>query len=91
MNMVLQLDAKYTDSMYRESTNNPWMESDSYTVVNGRIALAGAEGRWEIAAWARNLTDEEYEQEIFASDIIGMITALYGNPRQFGVTLNYNF
>jgi outer membrane receptor protein involved in Fe transport len=44
-----------------------------------------------LAAWAKNVTDEEYTQEVFGSDIIGMVTALYGNPRQYGVTLNYNF
>ena len=91
LNMILQLDAKYTDSMYRESTNNPWLASDSYTVLNARVAVAAASGQWELAAWAKNLTDEEYTQEVFGSDIIGMVTALYGNPRQYGVTLNYNF
>lgn len=91
LNLVLQADAKYTDSMYRESTNNPWLSSDSYTVVNARVGVAADSGKWELAAWAKNLTDEEYTQEVFGSDIIGMVTALYGNPRQYGVTLNYNF
>jgi iron complex outermembrane receptor protein len=77
--------------MYRESTNNPWLSSDSYTVVNARVGVAADSGKWELAAWAKNLTDEEYTQEVFGSDIIGMVTALYGNPRQYGVTLNYNF
>jgi len=91
LHLAFQVDAKYSDESYRESTNNPWMQTDSYTVVNGRISLLSADGTWEVAAWGLNLTDEEYEQERFASDIIGMIVALQGNPRQYGVTLNYNF
>jgi iron complex outermembrane receptor protein len=91
MHLAFQVDAKYSDESYRESTNNPWMQTDSYTVVNGRISLLSADGTWEVAAWGQNLTDEEYEQERFASDIIGMIVALQGNPRQYGVTFNYNF
>ena len=35
--------------------------------------------------------DEEYEQERFASDIVGQVVALQGNPRTYGVTLNYSF
>jgi iron complex outermembrane receptor protein len=91
LSVALQADAKYSDEIYRESTNNPWLQTDSYTVVNGRVALLSSDGTWEIAAWGRNITDEEYEQERFASDIIGMIVGLPGNPRQYGVTLNYNF
>jgi iron complex outermembrane receptor protein len=91
LNMALQLDAKYTDEMFRESTNNPWLQTDSYTVANARVALLSQDGRWEVAAWGRNITDEEYEQERFPSDIIGMIVALQGAPRQYGVTFNYNF
>ena len=91
MHVALQLNGKYSDESYRESTNNPWLQTDSYSVVNGRISLLAADGTWEVAAWALNLADEEYEQERFASDIIGMIVAMQGNPRQYGVTVNYNF
>ncbi len=91
MHVALQLSGKYSDESFRESTNNPWLQTDSYSVVNGRISLLAADGTWEVAAWALNLADEEYEQERFASDIIGMIVAMQGNPRQYGVTVNYNF
>ena len=91
LNLILQADAKYTDAMYRESTNNPWLRTDGYTLINARVAVADSAGGWELAAWARNLTDEHYQQEMFANDIIGMVTALYGNPSQYGLTLNINF
>jgi len=90
-NLILQADGKYTDAMYRESTNNPWLRSGAYSLLNLRAAVADPSGDWELALWMRNALDEEYEQEIFASDIIGMVTALYGNPSQYGLTLNVNF
>lgn len=90
-NLALQADVKHTASMFRESTNNPWLRTDSYTVANARVALSPIDGNWELAAWVRNIFDEEYEQERFASDIIGMIVGLQGNPSQWGVTLNYGF
>ena len=91
LSIALQADGKYSDETYRESTNNPWLVTDSYTVLNLRAALLSNNGDWELAAWSRNVTDEEYEQERFTADIIGQIVALQGNPRTYGVTLNYNF
>ena len=91
LHMAIQGDGKYSDEAYREATNNPWLVTDSYTVVNGRISLLAADGTWEVAAWGKNLLDEEYEQERFANDTVGMIVALQGNPRQYGVTFNYNY
>jgi iron complex outermembrane receptor protein len=90
LNLAFQVDAKYSDEMYRESTNNPFAQIDSYTLVHGRISLLSNDGKWEVAAWGKNLTDEEYDQERFFSDFIGMVSAGQGTPRQYGMTLNYN-
>ena len=87
----MQADGKYSDETFRESTNNSRLITDSYGVLNIRGAVLSNDGSWEVAAWARNVTDEEYEQERFASDIIGQIVGLQGNPRTYGLTLNYNF
>jgi iron complex outermembrane receptor protein len=89
--IALQADAKYTDDMFRESTNNPLLATEGYTVGNLRGSLLSQAGTWEVAAWVRNVTDEEYGQERFTSDIIGQYVELQGNPRTYGVTLNYNF
>ena len=90
-NLAFQVDSKYTDGMFRESSNNPWMEVDSYTLYHGRISLFSSDGTWEVAAWGKNLGDEEYDEERFASDVIGEIVAGQGAPRQIGMTLNYSF
>jgi iron complex outermembrane receptor protein len=90
MSIALQADGKYTDEMFRESTNNPWLVTDSYTVLHLRASLLATDGTWEVALWGRNITDEEYEQERFASDIVGQVVGLQGNPNTYGLTLNYN-
>ena len=90
MSIALQADGKYSDKMFRESTNNPWLVTDSYSVVNLRASLLATDGSWELAMWGRNILDEEYEQERFASDIVGQVVGLQGNPLTYGLTLNYN-
>jgi iron complex outermembrane recepter protein len=66
-------------------------EVKGYTVVDARLALdeiplgAGLEG--QIALWARNLLDEEYENVgiDFGTAFGGLRTAYYGDPRTVGV------
>jgi iron complex outermembrane receptor protein len=90
MSIALQADGKYSDKMFRESTNNPWLVTDSYSVVNLRASLLATDGKWELAMWGRNILDEEYEQERFANDLVGQVVGLQGNPLTYGLTLNYN-
>ena len=35
------------------------MEQDSYTKVNARVSIGGADGMWDVALVGKNLTDEE--------------------------------
>ena len=58
--------------------------------MNLRASLLATDGSWELAMWGRNILDEEYEQERFASDIVGQVVGLQGNPLTYGLTLNYN-
>lgn len=53
------LDATYSSDYLISLTLDPNAKQDSYTKLNGRIALSGAERRWELAVVARNITDEE--------------------------------
>ncbi len=91
MGLSLQADMKYTDEMYKEATNNPLAQTDDYTLVNGRIALLGADDSWELALWGKNLTDEDYREHVFVVDFFAITGDLYNTPRTYGVTYTYNF
>jgi iron complex outermembrane receptor protein len=89
--MALQADAKYTDETFKEATNSPLNFADDYTVVNGRISVLSSDGAWEVAAWGRNLTDEEYYQEVFSTpDSLGIQAGFAGAPRTYGLSFIYN-
>lgn len=95
------VDANYnqaTQSFAEYATKN-----DSHTVVNGRIALTDislGDARFTLAAWARNLLDEQY---IFRRDpltslpnpqtgAVNGITGEYANfgtPRTYGLELSF--
>ncbi len=88
--LALQADAKYTDRMFREATNNPLTRTDDFTVVNARLSLLPSSARWDLSAFVYNATDEEYLQEAFFADLIGAVAGLPGAPRTWGLTYTYN-
>lgn len=64
------------------------------TILNARlgmenIALGG--GTLRVAAWGRNLSDEEYNTYGINFATLGPITAQYGEPRSYGVDLTWEF
>ncbi|MDE1147131.1 MAG: TonB-dependent receptor [Azospirillaceae bacterium] len=58
----------------------------AYGLVNARAALHL--GDWEIAAWAKNITDEHYYRNIAVSGATGL--AVPGDPATYGVSLRWS-
>jgi iron complex outermembrane receptor protein len=83
----IQGNFKYTDDMFRDAFNDRFNFTESYTTVDARIWIAGNDGRWEAALWAKNLTDEEYTEQAFNFvDLTGLANHLLGAPQTYGVT-----
>jgi outer membrane receptor protein involved in Fe transport len=86
--------ADYKSDDATDTSGNPYQydsrfDIDSYTLLNARIGVSSADGTWNTFAWGRNLTDEYYYNNVLqASD---MLTRYAGNPRTYGVTLEYNW
>jgi len=75
-------DVFYTDDYDASATFDPGLVQDSYTMLNARVSVGSQSGRWEIAALAKNLTDEKVLS--FGGD-----TPLAGST--FGAKSNYAF
>jgi len=88
---AVQADAHYSDATFKEATNDPFIESGEYTVVNARLSLLPAERSWEFALWGRNLTDELYVSQGLDIATFGLGNRNYNAPRTFGAELVWNF
>ncbi len=53
------VDLLYTDEYNYNPTLDPRSIQDSFWYLNARVALAAADGRWEVAVQGRNLGDED--------------------------------
>lgn len=62
---------------------------DAYDTVNLRIGLEGQ--NWTVTAWGRNLTDEEYLQEVIPAPEFGGTFNHPSTLRTYGVDVSYSF
>ena len=65
------------------------LTQDSYSVVNARLSYVPPSERWEVSIWGRNLTDEEY-----FNDVVGGGRGLrgsYADPRTYGIEVSVDF
>jgi len=91
------VDANYQGDQFYSAYNDALtfgeIGQDAYWLVNARLsARFGKEGKFSIAAWVKNLADEEYD--IYAINLqagLGFDTFVTGPPRTYGVELGYRF
>jgi iron complex outermembrane receptor protein len=63
----------------------------SYGLVGARLELSGHEGRWSLALFGRNLSDELYAQNVIRQDPLVGKLSFWGAPRTFGIELAGRF
>ncbi len=86
---TLQGGAHYSDAVFKEALNTPYLASRSYWTFDLRAAVASGDG-WELAAWAKNLTDERHVEQA-TDNGIGVGYRIFNTPRTYGVTLTKRF
>jgi iron complex outermembrane receptor protein len=90
--LSLQGDVQYSDDFCFTTLCAPVEAEDSYMVANARIGYASGDGRWEVAAFVNNLTEEEYRVYAFDSSLFaGVVAGVYGKPRWYGLTASFRF
>jgi len=75
------LDSQFTTSYNPSQNLDSRVEQDAYAIWNLRVALASADGQWEVALLGRNLTDEEVVS--YANDT-PLAISQFGSPTWYG-------
>jgi len=87
----LQLDYSYIDDFSFTVLAPPVDQEQAYGVANARVSFGDAAGKYELALFANNFTDEEYKIAAFDVSSIGYVDWVYAQRRWYGVQLRYNF
>ncbi len=88
--LVFRLDYAYTDDVFNDSQNSPFLFQSSYTTANASLSYSHSEA-FDVAAFVRNLTDERYIESGDSNYGLGFHEANYNRPREYGVTARYRF
>lgn len=91
LGLVASVDAAYTGDQFFDTQNTDRLAQEGYWLANARLALAPRDGRWELAAFLKNLVDEEYIVDAFDVADFGFDELVYGDPRTYGISLTYRF
>ena len=84
---AVQLSYRYTDDQRGEL--EPWAVQPEFELFDARISWTNAKDTLEIAAWGKNLADEEYIIHLYT--IASSVVSVFGDPRMYGVSATYRF
>lgn len=86
--LTFDVDYTFVDDQFTDPANLEVDKIDSYSLIGARVAYAPGSGSWELAAWGRNLGDEEYAK-VNNDNFLGTPRTVWGDPQLYGVTFTY--
>jgi iron complex outermembrane receptor protein len=81
----------FTSSRYLAPDLDPHLKQGATHLVNLRSGFRAEDESWELTGWVRNLTDEKWNVVGFDVPTINGFAAVNGPPRQYGLTVRFNF
>ncbi len=89
--IIARGDYSYRSDFFNDISNSPGIAQDAYDLVNARLLYTPPSGRWDVALFGTNLTDEEYLENGFNAQAFGFNIGLAGRPREWGLTAEFRF
>jgi len=88
----LSSQASYRTLQFFDSSNDPLTTQPAYWLLDLRAEYQTGDGKWRVAAFARNVTDTHYLN--YALDLgspFGLIQQVVGQPRLVGGEVSFKF
>jgi iron complex outermembrane receptor protein len=91
--LTARLDWSWQDAEYHDAVNSLQIRQDPFHLVNASLALVPDEGPWQLTVATRNLFDEIYlvTGNSAFDTAAAYVEQVYGRPREFLVSLSYEF
>lgn len=84
-------DFRYQSLSFFDPDNNPITVSPEHQIYDGRIGWQSNDGRWGAQFWVENIGDEDYVTHAFSQRGGQIAFGLFGPPRRFGATVEFNY
>ena len=91
--LTARVDWSRQDTVYHDAVNSPQISQSPLNLVNASLAFVPQGGRWQLTAASRNLLDETYlvTGNSAFDTAAAYVEQVYGRPREFLVSLSYEF
>jgi iron complex outermembrane receptor protein len=91
--IVAGVNYAHVDTIRSAVTRSNTVQMPSYSLLSAQVQFVGRDDRWSVALFGTNLTDEYYYigGVNFGTLGPGSIEADIARPREFGVTVHFNF
>lgn len=86
---LARVDYAHQSKMYFEASNIPTQKQEGFINWDARGALTSPDGRWEVAVWGKNLSNELVATYVTAFAPYRQVLVPYAPPRTYGVTLTW--
>lgn len=87
--LFIRGEFNYQSLVQFDPTNLPLDSQPAFTLVNGSIGYSPAHSHWTVSVWGRNMADTKY---LVGAQTGGTILGgAVGDPRTFGVRVNYTY
>ena len=88
--MAARIDYAYTDDIFNDSQNSPFLFQKSYDTWNASVRYSIGEA-FDVVAFVHNLADERFIVSGDSNFGLGFHEANYNRPREYGLTVRYRF
>jgi iron complex outermembrane receptor protein len=89
LRLSLGMNVNHTGKAFNDISNSELIARQAATIVNGRLALSPRNGKWSVALWGKNLTDQRFIQHGWEYDWGNQIA--WSRPRYYGLELQWSF
>lgn len=89
--ITANLSGRHQGKVFTNADNNPLDVLPQYTLADGWLSWRSADRKWEVQGWVKNIGDKAYRTHVYTQRGNRIAFGTFGAPRNYGVTLSYEY
>lgn len=89
--LTIRGDLNHRGMTFNDPQNSLSIAQPAYTLLNGRVTWDSEDENWQVAFYVQNITDKVYFTSAEYIPAFGVRTAVYGRPREWGMSVSRSF
>jgi iron complex outermembrane receptor protein len=87
--LTVRVEYSWKDRQYFTVVNDAIQTTPSYGLLNAHVSYTAPDGHWQVTAYGRNLTDDQYL--VSTAGFTAVPSGTPGDPRTYGLRVSYSY